>query len=172
MDTNRIGDKSTHRIENHRANSSAGGAPTHRRTLEALKKALEDPGVVFIDPVDGVAGPGVRLKWEVYQSQSTQGATGTSPTDGFPDTSQAEAWDDGIEALHDASVPSATDPEIEELRTYWRTNPEKWAAMHKSTRWAILGRDGAAATLSSPVSTGRRAWNYARSIKTSAKDRP
>ncbi len=121
----------------------AGGAPTHWRTLEALKKALEDSGVVFIDPVDGVAGPGVRLKWEVYQSQSTQGATGTSPTDGSPDTSQAAgAWDDGIEALHDASVPSATDPEIEELRTYWRTNPEKWAAMHKSTRWAILDEMG------------------------------
>jgi transcriptional regulator with XRE-family HTH domain len=114
-----------------------GERAPHPRTIEALTKALEDGGVEFLDPVDGVSGPGVRLKWEVYQAQFAQGATGTSLADSGP-VQEAEAWDDGIEALHDATIPPAIDPEIGELRAYWRANPEKWAAMHKSTRWALL----------------------------------
>jgi DNA-binding XRE family transcriptional regulator len=118
-----------------------GGAPTHWRTLEALTKAFESAGIEFLDPVDGVSGPGVRLKWEVYQSQSAQSVPGTGPADSGP-VQEAEAWDDGIEALHDATIPPAIDPEIGELRAYWQANPEKWAAMHKSTRWALLDEMG------------------------------
>lgn len=55
--------------------------------------------------------------------------------------SRAAAWDDGIDALHDDAAPAA-DPETEELRAYWRERPENWAAMHKSTRWALLQEMG------------------------------
>jgi transcriptional regulator with XRE-family HTH domain len=111
----------------------------HPRTVEALIKSLEDAGVVFIEDADAFHS-GVALKKGIDVPLPGRGVG--AKTEGSEQGGvQAEAWDDGIDALHEEALP-AVDPGIEELRTYWRANPEKWAAMHKSTRWALLDEMG------------------------------
>jgi hypothetical protein len=105
-------------------------------TIDAIRSTLEAAGVEFSDPAEGVRGPGVALKWGVDLSQKPNGTTGAGTGDSQPG-SQAGAWDDGSEDLHAEAAP-ADDPEIEELRAYWRASPEKWAALYTSTRLALL----------------------------------
>ncbi len=112
------------------------GASAYQVTLAHLRHVLEQAGLLFIDPVEGVHQGAVGLKWGVELSQRPSGSD-TEAGEGKQGGSQAGAWDDGIDALHDDVEPAA-DPEIEEMRGYWRANPEKWGAMHASTRWALL----------------------------------
>jgi transcriptional regulator with XRE-family HTH domain len=118
----------------------AGTANVASRTLRDIAAAFDAAGVIFIDPVEGVHQGAVALKWGVNlpeRAPDTEGKAGKANQAG----SQASAWDDGIDAIHEEAPPAA-DPEIEELRAYWRTNPEKWTAMHRSTRWALLDEMG------------------------------
>lgn len=123
------------------ADYERGFRSPHPRTLEALLKALEAAGIEFLDPIEGVCGSGVRFRWGAEPLQRTAGGSEGEAGGANQDASQASAWDDGIDALHE-EAPPAVDPEIEELRAYWRANPAKWAAMHKSTRWALLDEMG------------------------------
>jgi len=118
------------------------GARGYYQTVIALQAAYEARGIEFLDPIEGVRGPGVALKWGVDLSQKpASGGTGVSADEDSQGGGASAAWDDGIDALHEETPPDA-DPEIEELRAYWRANSEKWAAMHKSTRWALLDEMG------------------------------
>jgi transcriptional regulator with XRE-family HTH domain len=120
-------------------NFERGVSTPHPRTLEALLKVLESAGIVFIEPTAAFYS-GVALKTGVELPQRQAGTAAGAGENG-QNVSQADAWDDGIDALHE-EAHLAADPEIEELRAYWRANPAKWAAMHKSTRWALLGEMG------------------------------
>jgi transcriptional regulator with XRE-family HTH domain len=40
----------------------------HARTLRDIVAALEAGGIELIEPVEGVSGPGVRLKWAALAS--------------------------------------------------------------------------------------------------------
>jgi transcriptional regulator with XRE-family HTH domain len=111
----------------------------HPRTIEALVKSLEDAGIVFIEDVDAFHS-GVALKKGIEVPLPGR-VTGAKVEGSEQGGAQAGAWDDGLDALNE-EAPLAADPEIEDLRGYWRANPEKWAAMHKSTRWALLGEMG------------------------------
>ncbi len=45
---------------------AANGVPPGRSTsLEQVQRTLERAGIIFIDPEEGVGGPGVRLNEEV-----------------------------------------------------------------------------------------------------------
>lgn len=123
------------------AGFEAGNSAPTPRTLRDIAAAFEAAGVLFIDPVEGVHQGAVGLKWGADAAKRTSSGASTGPAESSQADSQAIAWDDGIDALHE-EVHLAADPEIEEMRTYWRANPEKWAAMHKSTRWALLGEMG------------------------------
>jgi transcriptional regulator with XRE-family HTH domain len=122
-------------------NFERGASTPHPRTLEAMAKEFETAGIVFLEPAGGLCD-GVALKVGVELPERERGEEGKSATgEGRQSASQGSAWDDGIDAIHE-EAPPAVDPEIEELRTYWRANPDKWAAMHKSTRWALLDEMG------------------------------
>ncbi len=97
---------------------------------------LESRGAWFGTAEDGVHGPTVGLKCGVELPRTLPGGA-VKGGDGEPGGTQAEAWDDDLAVIHEDAAPAA-DPEIEELRVYWRANPEKWAALYESTRWALL----------------------------------
>jgi hypothetical protein len=103
-------------------------------TVDVIRRALEEAGIEFLDLQDGVAGPGVRLKWGVEVPHRTQTGTTTGSND---PTLGALSWEDD-----ESGEPLPAD--IEEMRSYWRERPEQWAAMHKSTRWALLQEMGLA----------------------------
>jgi transcriptional regulator with XRE-family HTH domain len=121
------------------ADFERGASIPYPRTMEDLVETFEEAGIEFQAPQEGVAGPGLRLKWGIEEPQRLSGG-GAEAQEGSQGGASA-AWDNDIDVLDDATIPSA-DPEIEELRTYWRANSEKWAAMHKSTRWALLQEIG------------------------------
>ena len=112
----------------------------HPRTIEALVKAFESAGIVFIEPTAAFYS-GVALKTGVEllqrQGEAIAGASGESTQS----SAQAEAWDNDLDALSE-DTPLADDPEIEDMRAFWRANPERWAAMHASTRLVLLQEMG------------------------------
>jgi hypothetical protein len=104
------------------------GGNAYSMTLRRLREVLEQAGVRFIDPQEGVPGPGVALKWGVEALKRPQPSANAEPA-GDP-TLEALSWD----WEEQEPVP----PEIEELREYWRARPAEWARMHASSRWALL----------------------------------
>jgi transcriptional regulator with XRE-family HTH domain len=103
------------------------------QSIAFMRHAFEEAGVIVFDAEEGIGGIGVRLKWGVEVQQHPQTGADSGGTEG--PTLGALSWED-----EEASewVP----PEIEELRAYWRERPEQWAAMHKSSRWALLQEMG------------------------------
>jgi transcriptional regulator with XRE-family HTH domain len=106
------------------------GYGAHPFTLRQLQSVLEAAGIEFIDPIEGVRSGGVALKWGVQIGPKSQRSVRSEEE---PDTAlEALAWDDEFEDVQ------AVSPEIEELRSYWRERPEEWAALHASSRFALL----------------------------------
>ncbi len=81
-------------------------------TIEAIRKALEAAGIDFIDPEEGVRGPGVALRWGVSIGDRT-GKSGNGEEDSG-----------GVKALEGT----------ESMAAFWRENPHAWAALSQTGR--------------------------------------
>ena len=112
----------------------------YERTLEALRRAFEDAGLRFIDPVEGVTGEGVAFKWGVAPPARQPGegtATGEDSTGGLK-----AAWDDiedeetgDLDAL--LSEEPGLNPDMAEM---WRDDPELWARLSQGGRETLSRR--------------------------------
>jgi transcriptional regulator with XRE-family HTH domain len=92
----------------------------HPRTLDALAKAFEADGIVFLEASDTLAtGVGVRIGSEAAKRMGASG--GGADKDGGL---KAAAWEE------EPPVPA----EIEKLRAYWRDHPDQWAALSETGR--------------------------------------
>lgn len=105
------------------------GEGARASTFERLRSALEAAGVVFLAPLDGVHGAGVAFKWG-FDTSSLGATSGNSDATGKPGEGiDARSWD---EDFADAApkplpnIPPMTDAEREEMRQYYRDNPERW----------------------------------------------
>ncbi len=109
-----------------------GTRQPYERTLEVMRRALEDAGLVFIDPVEGVHGATVAFKWGVAPPARQPGedaATGEEDEGGMK-----AAWDDFEEdADLDALLGEqpAPNPDMAEM---WRADPELWARLSEGGR--------------------------------------
>jgi transcriptional regulator with XRE-family HTH domain len=109
-----------------------GERQPYERTLEALRRAFEDAGLRFIDPVEGVTGEGVAFKWGVAPAAR-------HPGEGAADGEAGEAglkaaWDDfeddaDLDALLGEQL--APNPDMAEM---WRDDPELWARLSQGGR--------------------------------------
>ena len=107
------------------------GEKAYRLTLDRLREVLEAKGVRFIPALEGDHEAGVALRWGAELSQRSSWNDETPKSDKGPDRSAASTWDDFAEG---EPVPS----EIEDLRTFWRTRPAEWAALHEASRHVLL----------------------------------
>jgi transcriptional regulator with XRE-family HTH domain len=82
-------------------------------TVEAIRNAFEAAGIEFIEPEDGVRGPGVALKWG-----ASAAADRAQKSEGDGDGSG------GLKALQGA----------EAIAAYWRARPKEWAALSQTGR--------------------------------------
>jgi transcriptional regulator with XRE-family HTH domain len=103
------------------------GGKAYYSTITTLQALFEAEGIEFLDQIEGVAGPGVRLKWGVDTAQRHKRETGTGTAE--DPALDAAPWDE-----EDDSVP----PEIGALRAFWRERPEQWQALHEVSRLALL----------------------------------
>ena len=94
-------------------------------------EVLEAKGVRFIPALEGNHEAGVALRWGAELSQRSSWNDETPKSDKGLGRNAAPTWDDFAEA---EPVP----PEIEDLRTFWRTRPAEWAALHEASRHALL----------------------------------
>jgi hypothetical protein len=102
------------------------------RTLEALRRAFEDAGLRFIDPVEGVTGEGVAFKWGVAPP-ARQSGDGTVAGEAGEGGLKA-AWDDFEgDADLDALLGEAPglNPDMAEM---WRDDPDLWASLSEGGR--------------------------------------
>ena len=107
----------------------------YERTLEALRRAFEEAGLLFIDPVEGVHGATVAFKWGVAPPARQPGegtATGEDDTGGLK-----AAWDDDADLDALLSEPEGLDPDMAEM---WRDDPELWAKLSQSGRETSAAR--------------------------------
>jgi transcriptional regulator with XRE-family HTH domain len=96
------------------------GENAYRLTLNRLQEVLETGSVVFLEPVDGVAGPGVRLRWGVEVQ-----------------TRVAEKGERDDEAKSGTRKARNADEDAAELAAYWADNPDKWAKLSQSGRQVL-----------------------------------
>ncbi len=110
-----------------------GERQPYERTLEALRRAFEDGGLRFIDPLEGVTGEGVAFKWGIAPPARQPGedtATGEPGEGGLK-----AAWD--FEGEEDADLDAllgeqpAPNPDMAEM---WRADPELWARLSEGGR--------------------------------------
>ena len=94
--------------------AEAGGR-AYYQTVMKLQESLEQSGVEFLDPIEGVAGPGVRLKWGVEIAARAGGAA--SGEDGAAG-GEIKALDQG-------------------MADYWAARPEQWSKMSEGGRQTI-----------------------------------
>ena len=105
----------------------------YERTLEALRRAFEDAGLRFIDPVEGDHGQGIAFKWGVAPP-SRQPGEGTAAGEEGEGGLKA-AWD--FEGEEDADLDAllgeqpAPNPDMAEM---WRADPELWARLSEGGR--------------------------------------
>ncbi len=105
----------------------------YERTLEALRRAFEDAGLRFIDPVEGDHGQGIAFKWGVAPP-SRQPGEGTAASEAGEGGLKA-AWD--FEDEEDADLDAllgeqpAPNPDMAEM---WRADPELWARLSEGGR--------------------------------------
>jgi transcriptional regulator with XRE-family HTH domain len=111
------------------------------RTLEDLRRTFEAEGVVFVPPVEGVHSGAVGLKWGFKPVART--ASRSEDQDGVGSSGlDAMGWDDweGDSVEDDEPLPPLdwTDDDKRSQIEMWRSQPEKWAALHEVSRQALL----------------------------------
>jgi transcriptional regulator with XRE-family HTH domain len=115
-------------------------------TIEAIQTAFEAAGVEFINPVEGVRGPGVCLKWGI-ESAKLEAASGEDQAgqgEGGLSANSCE-WADEDEPIISLPPLSWTCQDREAQIEHWRENSEKWAALHEVSRQALLQAMGVSA---------------------------
>ncbi len=109
-----------------------GTRQPYERTLEVMRRALEEAGLLFIDPVEGVHGATVAFKWGIAPPVRAPGEDTAAGEEGKGGLKAA--WDD-IEGDADLDAllgeAPAPDPDMAE---YWRTAPELWASLSEGGR--------------------------------------
>jgi transcriptional regulator with XRE-family HTH domain len=111
----------------------------YERTLEALRRAFEDAGLRFIDPVEGVTGEGVALKWGVAPPVRHPGA-GESTAGEAGEGGLKAAWDD-FEDSADLDALLAEEPGLNpDMAELWRDDPELWARLSEGGRETLSKR--------------------------------
>lgn len=105
-------------------------APT--ASFRIIQRVLEDAGIEFLDPIEGVRGEGVAFKWGVAPPARQPGedtATGEDGQGGLK-----AAWDDVEEEVDlDTLLGEALAPDPG-MAEYWRTAPELWASLSEGGR--------------------------------------
>ena len=98
-----------------------------------MRRAFEDAGLRFIDPVEGDHGQGVAFKWGVAPPARQPGEGTAAGEEG--EGGIKAAWD--FEGEEDADLDAllgeapAPDPDMAEI---WRTDPELWARLSEGGR--------------------------------------
>jgi DNA-binding XRE family transcriptional regulator len=126
--------------------SLESGTSAWAKTLAKIEVAFA-PYVEFVEPVEGVRGPGVILKpgFEAAVRDTNQG-TSTSQGDDKGGIG-ALGWDwegedaelvDAVE--NDEPLPPLewTDEEKRERVEFWRSNPESWSGFNETSRQCLL----------------------------------
>jgi transcriptional regulator with XRE-family HTH domain len=131
------------------ADFELGTRRPYAATLTVLRQTLEAAGVEFLEPVEGVAGAGVRFRWGFGPIKIAKGkAAGTTdtPSGGL----DALGWDahdalddfadlvEGDEAPQPTPPLSWTDEDRANQVAYWRGKPEKWADLAEVSRQCLL----------------------------------
>jgi hypothetical protein len=109
-----------------------GTRQPYERTLEVMQRALEEAGLLFIDPVEGVHGATVAFKWGVAPPARQPGEDAATGEDG--EGGLKAAWDDIEEdADLDALLGEETglNPDMAQM---WRDDPELWARLSEGGR--------------------------------------
>jgi transcriptional regulator with XRE-family HTH domain len=108
------------------------GQPAPTASFRIIQRVLEDAGIEFLDPIEGVRGEGVAFKWGVTPP-ARQPNEGTAPGAGG-DRGLKAAWDDFEEAVDlDALLGEEPAPDPD-MADYWRTDPELWARLSEGGR--------------------------------------
>jgi transcriptional regulator with XRE-family HTH domain len=117
------------------------GGRTHSATLKKIRAAFE-PYIRFIEPIDGVSGPGVILKVgfeAVVRNEVAPGTGQDQPGDGGL---SSHAWDapDDLGVEDDEPLPPLewTDEDRADQIEHWRSRPEAWAKLHEVSRQCLL----------------------------------
>ncbi len=115
-----------------------GTRQPYERTLEALRRAFEDAGVLFIDPVEGMHQGVAGLKWGAAPPtrQPGEGAVSSEAGEG----GMKATWDDDEAAASlDALLCEAPglNPDMAEM---WRDDPELWARLSQGGRETLSTR--------------------------------
>jgi transcriptional regulator with XRE-family HTH domain len=93
------------------------GLASHGPTIAAVQRTLEEAGLAFIEPEEGVTEPGVAPRWGVTLPEAgSRGAEAGLPDDG------------GLKALN---------ADAEEMAAYWRERPAEWMALSPAGRDAL-----------------------------------
>ena len=117
------------------------GGRTHAATLKKIRATLE-PYIRFIEPVDGVSGPGVILKvgFEAVVRNDVEAAAGQDQPGG--DGLSSHAWDapDDLDVVDDEPLPPLdwNDEDRANQIEHWRSRPEAWAKLHEVSRQCLL----------------------------------
>ncbi len=110
------------------------GQPTPTASFRIIQRVLEDAGIEFLDPIEGVRGEGVCFKWGVAPPARQPGEGTATGADG--EGGMKTAWDD-FEEDADADLDAllgeapAPDPSVAD---YWRTDPELWGRLSEGGR--------------------------------------
>ena len=108
--------------------------PTASSSGTIIQRVLEDAGIEFLDPIEGVRGEGVCFKWGVAPPARQPGEGTATGADG--EGGMKAAWDD-FEEDADADLDAllgevpAPDPSVAD---YWRTDPELWGRLSEGGR--------------------------------------
>ena len=114
------------------ATFEANARQPYERTLEALRRAFEDAGLRFVDPVEGVTGEGVCFKWGVAPPVRQPGEGAAISEDG--EGGVKAAWND-FEEDADLDALLAEEPALNpDMAEYWDTAPELWASLSEGGR--------------------------------------
>jgi transcriptional regulator with XRE-family HTH domain len=118
-----------------------GGGRTHAATLKKIRAAFE-PYIRFIDPVEGVSGPGVILKVGFEAVVRNEVAPGAGQDQSGGGGLSSHAWDapDDLDVEGDEPLPPLdwTDENRADQIEHWRSRPEAWARLHEVSRQCLL----------------------------------
>ncbi len=109
-----------------------GGKNAYANTLRAIRSALENQGLVFIEAAQGIHGPTVAFRWDVDEQRKRSDLKGGDAT-GDGNGINSRAWDE------DLGAPAMPDADRASLRRYYEDHPERWARLSPAGK-AVLGR--------------------------------
>jgi transcriptional regulator with XRE-family HTH domain len=123
--------------------SLEGGTSAWAKTLMKIETAFA-PYVEFVEPVEGVRGPGIILKpgFESVVRDTNQGAATSQSDDKGGIDALGWDWEEDANSAEDDDEPLPplewTDEEKREHAEFWRSHPEKWERFNETSRQCLL----------------------------------